>query len=103
MKVKTLATILVAAIISVFVLSYSVIEIVDHSNHYKIDVTIKYSDDSYDIYKMQAGDSLLLLKTPYKPGYEFVGWYEDAEYTKEFDFNADIRRDTTIYAKMEKL
>lgn len=103
MKVKHLSTIIVAALISVFVLTFSVVKIVDNSNHYGIDVTIRYSDNSYDIYKMEAGDSLLLLKTPVKEGYEFLGWYEDSAYTVEFDFDKDIKKDTTIYAKMEKI
>lgn len=102
MKIKHLSTIVVAALISVFVITFSIVKIVDNSNHYAIDVTIRYSDNSYDIYKMMAGDSLMLLKTPYKEGYVFAGWYEDAEYTKEFDFEKEIKKNTTIYAKMLK-
>lgn len=103
MKVKNLTTIVVAVLISVFVLSYSLIKIVDNSNHYGIDVTVRYSDNSYEIYKMEAGDSLMLLKTPVKDGYEFVGWYADSAYTEVFDFDKEVRKDTTIYAKMEKI
>ena len=57
----------------------------------------------YDIYKMQAGDSLMLIKTPVKEGYEFAGWYKDSSYTTEFNFDDKITKDTTIYAKMEKV
>lgn len=37
---------------------------------------------------------------PEKEGYVFVGWYEDAEFTKEFNFETPIIKDTTIYAKL---
>lgn len=33
------------------------------------------------------------------PGFEFVGWYEDQAFTKEFDFDAPINKSLTIYAK----
>ena len=32
------------------------------------------------------------------PGYDFVGWYEDAEFTTPFDFNKPLTQDTIIYA-----
>ena len=35
---------------------------------------------------------------PEKEGFVFVGWYEDAKFTKEFDFETPIVKDTTIYA-----
>lgn len=103
MKVKHLTTIIIASLISVFVLTFCLVKIVDRSNHYEIDVTIRFSDNSYEIYKMEAGESLMLLKTPVKEGYEFVGWFEDSSHTIEFDFDKEIKKDTTIYAKMEKV
>lgn len=103
MKVKHLTTIIIASLISVFVLTFSLVKIVDNSNHYEIDVTIRFSDNTYEIYKMEAGESLMLFKTPVKDGYEFVGWYEDAAHTTPFDFDKEIKKDTTIYAKLEKI
>ena len=37
---------------------------------------------------------------PEKEGFVFVGWYADAEFTKEFNFETPIIKDTTIYAKL---
>ena len=39
---------------------------------------------------------------PTKDGYTFKGWYADEALTKEFDFDAAITADTTVYAKWEK-
>ena len=36
---------------------------------------------------------------PTKEGYTFSGWYEDAGFTKPFDFNTPILSDVTLYAK----
>ena len=41
--------------------------------------------------------------SPVAMGYNFVGWYSDAEYTTEFDFDTAISEDTTVYAKFEDL
>ena len=36
----------------------------------------------------------------FKPGYEFIGWYLDKEFTKPFDFLTDyVTGDITLYAK----
>lgn len=36
---------------------------------------------------------------PEREGYVFEGWYKEPEFTNEFDVNAPITQDTTIYAK----
>ena len=36
---------------------------------------------------------------PTRDGYMFKGWYKEAECTNEFDFEAGITEDTTVYAK----
>lgn len=38
---------------------------------------------------------------PTKDGYTFKGWFTDVDCTTEFDFNTEILRDTTLYAKWE--
>ena len=40
--------------------------------------------------------------TPEREGYFFKGWYEDAEFTKEFNFNARQQGDKDIYARWLK-
>lgn len=103
MSLKKLSTIIIASIISAVVLFLCVQKIVYRSNHYEISVTIYYEGEAYEEYKLETGDTLLLLKTPSREGYEFEGWYADSNYTTEYDFNKEITRDTTIYAKMKKL
>ena len=34
-------------------------------------------------------------------GYTFVGWYEDADMTTAFNFNQQLTKDTTVYAKWD--
>lgn len=36
---------------------------------------------------------------PTKSGYTFDGWYKEDTFTTEFDFNAAVTADTTVYAK----
>jgi len=103
MRLKKLSTIIVASIISAIVLAVCLHKVVYNSNHREISVTVKYEEQFYEKYTMEVGDTLLLLKTPVRDGYEFLGWYADENYTVEFDFNRAITKDTTIYAKLEKL
>lgn len=39
---------------------------------------------------------------PIKNGHTFDGWYTDDKYEEEFDFNAPVTEETTIYAKYTK-
>ncbi len=49
---------------------------------------------------IEEGKTATKPKTnPTKTDYDFMGWYRDAECTKEFDFNAPITAETTVYAK----
>lgn len=41
--------------------------------------------------------------TPEREGYFFKGWYEDAEFTKEFNFNARQQGNKEIYARWLKM
>ena len=47
------------------------------------------------------GDKLT-LKDPEKDGYEFDGWYLDAEFKTEYNLDAPIVSNTTLYAKFVK-
>ena len=40
---------------------------------------------------------------PVKEGYEFVGWFADNDFTKEYIFEEFVTEDITIYAKWESL
>ena len=103
MRLKKLSTIIVASIISAVVLAVCLHKVVHYSNHREISVTIQYEGEAYEQYKLEVGDTLMLLKTPVREGYEFLGWYADENYTIAYDFNQAITDDITIYAKMQKL
>ncbi|MBO4823042.1 MAG: InlB B-repeat-containing protein [Clostridia bacterium] len=69
--------------------------------HYMQAVTINDGSNTTVEY-VEYGDTITQPDDPVRTGYEFKGWYADAEYTQEFDFNAPIISDTEIYAKMIK-
>ena len=48
---------------------------------------------------VEEGKTLTLPDDPEKTGYDFAGWYTDAAFTAEFDAEAAITADTTLYAK----
>lgn len=103
MRIKKLTTTIIASIIVAIVLGVCLNKIVYKSNHHEISITIQYENDVYEEHKMEAGDTLHLLKQPVREGYEFLGWYADENFTIEYNFNQPITKNTTIYAKMKKI
>ena len=103
MRLKKLSAIIVASIISAVVLGVCLHKVVYNSNHKEIRVTVCYEENAYEQHNLEVGDTLLMLKEPMREGYEFLGWYADQEFTQEYDFNKPITKDTTIYAKMQKI
>ncbi len=51
--------------------------------------------------RVNNGSTVDLPDPPVRPGYEFVGWYEDSYGNHEFDFDSAIRSDRDLYAKWE--
>ncbi|MGJ0845839.1 InlB B-repeat-containing protein [Tissierella praeacuta] len=47
----------------------------------------------------KEGEKATKPTDPIKEGYKFIGWYEDSNLTKEFDFDTPITKDITLYAK----
>lgn len=45
------------------------------------------------------GEKAVMPAEPAAEGYSFSGWYADAAFSAEFDFDAPITADTTVYAK----
>ena len=70
---------------------------VKKSNTYTIKFNTGY-DDVIIPDATVAGGVLATVPVPEKEGAEFIGWYEDAEFTKPFD-NTNITSDMTVYAK----
>ena len=48
---------------------------------------------------VSSGGKMAKPADPTKDGYTFAGWYSDAALTKEYDFNASVTRNITVYAK----
>lgn len=60
------------------------------------EVTFKAEDYVTTKY-VKKGNKVSEPKEPTKDGFVFVGWYEDNEYTKTYDFNNVIESDITVY------
>lgn len=52
---------------------------------------------------LQAGKKVVKPVVPSKDGYQFIGWYKEANFATLFDFNAEIvTSDVTLYARFEE-
>ena len=69
----------------------------------KVSYTVTYEaagGSAVEAAKVLNGKTLSKPADPTKAGYEFIGWYEDAEYTKPFAFDATpVTSDITLYAR----
>ena len=63
-----------------------------------------YGNVDIEVENAYPGEHILEIEAPKKEGYDFVGWYKDAELTEEFDFEHELmpESDISIYAKYEK-
>lgn len=77
---------------------------VEKMNYYTIKFETNGGDKIDDIVTLPYTDLASLSPGfAFKPGYEFVGWYLDPEFTKPFDFLTDyITGNVTLYAKYIK-
>ena len=67
-----------------------------YTDSYKITLDYgKHGSEDVDAY---AGE-VLDLDIPVFDGYIFMGWYDDATFTKLHDFSTAIDKDITLYAK----
>lgn len=67
-------------------------------------VTFKYLNGGEDTkVNVKYNGVVAQPKNPSKDGYVFVGWYEDEEYTVEYDFATMLTEDITLYAKWEEI
>jgi len=55
-----------------------------------------------DSISVNYNDTMSEPATPSCDGYTFIGWYDDEDYSKPFNFSASITEDTTVYVKWEK-
>lgn len=68
----------------------------------ELSVTYVIDEQVYKDDKVKEGDKAKKPETPNIDGYTFDGWYEDKEFTKEYDFDKPITKDTIIYGKTTK-
>ena len=68
-----------------------------------ITFTVTFDGANVDAQTIIYGEKVANPGIPVVSGYVFGGWYADAGYAEEFDFDAEIFADTTIYAKWTKL
>ena len=67
--------------------------------HYVLTFVTGEGASSIAAQTIDEGQKFTKPANPTKQGYDFAGWYQDAEYQSEFDFDADVTADVTIYAK----
>ena len=54
--------------------------------------------------KIVYGGNIVCPEAPIKDEeYEFVGWYLNEELTEEYNFDAEVYSDMTVYAKFQNL
>ena len=49
-----------------------------------------------------AGKQISSPETPLRPGYSFLGWYQDTTFTQLYDFSSPVTCSFTLYAKWEE-
>lgn len=52
--------------------------------------------------EIDSGETVEKPSNPTRTGYNFGGWYTDAECTTAYDFNTPVTEDITLYAKWNK-
>lgn len=53
--------------------------------------------------KLDKGQKAAMPETPTKKGYSFGGWYADKTYTSAWNFDSAVTKNTTLYAKWNKV
>ncbi len=61
--------------------------------------TVSFSGTEISDKSVRDGEAVSEPTEPTRSGYEFDGWYTSDSFTTEYDFDAIITADTTIYAK----
>ena len=64
--------------------------------------TVSFDGTDLKPVQVEEGKCVARPQDPVKDGYDFAGWYADAKYTLEYDFDTPVTSDLTIYAKWEK-
>ncbi len=62
-------------------------------------VYFELGDDTTNKVVVNKGSKVARPEDPIREGFKFEGWYTDAEFTAEFDFDTVIEDSVTVYAK----
>lgn len=65
-------------------------------------ITWVYNNGTADQKQTVDNGTSVSGRTPSRDGYEFAGWFLDAELTQSVSFPYEVNRDVTFYAKWEK-
>ncbi len=69
----------------------------------KFTVTFNTNNGQIDTIEVEEGNKVTKPSNPTKEGYQFLGWYEDEQLEKEYNFENAVNSNITLYAKWEKL
>ena len=75
------------------------IDMVEPENPGLYTITYDFNNGYIGSSKVTSDNKAIEPKTPTKIAASFIGWYSDEELTKPFDFQTEIKRNQTIYAK----
>ncbi len=65
--------------------------------------SVKFENAEVEAVEVKEGDKVAKPADPVKEGYNFVGWYADAECTVAYDFEQVVKADLVLYAKFEEI
>lgn len=71
-------------------------------NVYDIEAVVNDGELENKLQKVEHGKKANPFENPTRLGHRFVGWYEDQEFTKQFDFEQLITANKKVYPKFEK-
>lgn len=71
---------------------------------YSFEIKANIENVEFDKLEVNSGSTVKKPTDTSAPkGYRFVGYFEDKEMTKEYDWSKPIKADTIVYAKFEKI
>lgn len=85
-------------ILYLFVMVMAIFVLIGCDEDDVIKYTVEFVNTELEVKEVVAGSKVEKPSDPEKLGYIFDDWYEDEDFTKVFDFEKEITKDTKIYA-----
>lgn len=82
--------------------TYTNLELIDGDNDEAGTCIVSFDTNggtAIEALKVKPGTVIEKPQAPIREGFFLIGWYDSADFTKEFDFNAPIKRSCTVYAR----